>query len=85
MAKWREKPAANGHTEFITIFQDRDCVVRHLTKLKPAKAKDVGFYSAAQVLEDLEARLEQKMEAYIIAPNRKTTIVYDRSRTGVGT
>ena len=67
VAEWREKTTANGHAEFITFFQDRDRVVRRLAKLKPAKAKDVGYHSAAQVSEDLEARLEQKMEADIAA------------------
>jgi hypothetical protein len=67
VAEWREKTTANGHVQFITFFQDRDRVVRRLAKLKPAKAKDVGFHSAAQVSEDMEARLEQKMEADIAA------------------
>ena len=67
VAEWRKKTTANGHVEFITLFQDRDRVVRRLAKLKPAKAKDVGYHSAAQVSEDLEARLEQKMEADIAA------------------
>ena len=49
------------------LFQDCDRVVRRLTKLKPVKAKDVGFHSATKVSEDLVTRLEKNIKTDIAA------------------
>ena len=42
-------------------------MVCRLVKLKPTKANDVGFHSAAQVSENQEARLKLKVEKNITA------------------